>query len=633
MEQMNRMKARALLRRVEKPCRYVGGEWNSLDKRETFFERPPQERLHIAFCFPDLYEIGMSNMALQILYSRLNREEDVWCERAFMPAADMRALIKERDICLESLESGTPLNRFDIVAFSLHYEMCYTAFLDMMALGGLPQLASERDGAAPLVIAGGPIACNFEPIAPFVDVVLYGEGESLLPEVVSLYRDMRSKGCERSDFLLAASRISGVYIPSFYEADYHDDGSFRRLRPLREDIPRVIRQRVVAEMDEAYFPEHPIVPSMEVVHDRMVMEVFRGCARGCRFCQAGYLYRPVRERSPECLADLAEKLMDSTGADEMGLLSLSTSDYSGLQTLTDRLLPCATKRRVSLALPSLRLDSFDFEVMQRASETRRAGLTFAPEAGTQRLRDVINKNIREDHLLRACKTAFCGGWNRIKLYFMMGLPTETDDDIRGIADLTFKVLRVWETLPRAERPKPPLITVSVSFFIPKPWTPFQWAEQITPEEMDRRTMLLASCLRDRRIRFQWHDYETSRIEGVLARGDRRLADVLLDVWRQGAFLDAWNEHFDVTRWDRALARFPGGSRFFTRAYDLEEPLAWDHMDPHVRKSFLRREWHNAHEAVTTPACFERCSNCGAMALDMGICRRWSKGEKGGGSNE
>ncbi|NLC26704.1 MAG: TIGR03960 family B12-binding radical SAM protein [Fastidiosipila sp.] len=623
MTNVKKMQSRAVLGRVEKPSRYTGGEWNQIDKTESFTKLAKAERLHVAFCFPDIYEIGMSNLALQILYQAINARAKMFCERVFMPAVDMREIMQAEDILLESIESGTPLSDFDVLAFSLHYELSYTAVLEMLALAAIPFYAAEREESHPLIIAGGPITCNLEPMADFFDLILLGEGETVLPELLELYSEFKQQAGSRAAFLRAASGLEGIYVPGFYKP-FYSENSFAGLSILEPSAPSVVKRRLEPNLDDIIYPVKPLVPSLEVVHDRAVLELFRGCSRGCRFCQAGYIYRPVRERSVPTLLEYTEKLLAATGSDELGLLSLSTSDYSKRNELMTALIEKTADCHVNLSLPSLRLDSFDFSLMEQVSGTRKAGLTFAPEAGTQRLRNVVNKNITEEDLLEACNIAFNGGWSNIKLYFMLGLPTETEEDVRGIADLCWKVLQVWSDIPHENRPRKPKITASISFFIPKPWTPFQWVEQITPVQMKERVQLLTELLRDRRISLQWHDYESSRIEGVLARGDRRLAPVIEKAWQKGSFLDAWHEYFSAERWDQALQECGLNSHDYTRERDTKTVLPWDHMDIRVSKRFLLKELELALEEKTTSSCMDLCSYCGLQKDQCGICLQWQR---------
>lgn len=619
MKRFDSPRYRSILRQVEKPARYVGGELNAIDKSSEFFLLSPDERVHFALCFPDLYEIGMSNLAIQVLYDVLNRDEHVFCERCFAPDVDLRMLLRERQMPLVSIETMTPLNDFDIVGFSLHYELAYTAVLDMLDLAGIPLRAEERGESDPLIVAGGPIACNLEPMAPFFDLIMLGDGECHLPALIRVYEHHKASHSSKADFLRHACRVDGIYVPSFYEPQYSANGHIHEIKVIEPDAPKSVRKALIRDFDLAPIPESPIVPNIEVTHDRMILEIFRGCARGCRFCQAGFTYRPLRERSPGKLIDAARVLIDKTGCDEIGLLSLSTSDYSHLDELTHALLPMTEPRHINLSLPSLRLDAFDGELAERLARIRRGGLTFAPEAGSQRLRDVINKNISENDLFDAARTAFENGWDRLKLYFMLGLPTETEEDVGAIVDLTMKLLAVWRDIPKERRSKRLSVTVSTSFFIPKPFTPFQWERQISTDEMRAKQKQLADGLSDRRISYHWHDFESSVIEAVLARGDRRLSSVLERAWRAGAYLDAWHEHFNPEIWKDALSIIPGGIIFYTRERDDDEIFPWEHFDFGVTRHFFERERRLSREERVSASCFDGCAACGCHVWQTGVC--------------
>ncbi len=606
----------SVLKSVEKPGRYIGGEYNRVMKNKN------EVKCRFAFCFPDTYEIGMSNLGVRILYDVLNREEDIWCERVYAPWADMKEKMEQYSIPLSAVESGDPVSEFDIVAFSLQYELCYTTALQMIMLAGFPIWAKDRSEDTPIIIGGGPCVFNSEPIAEFFDLINIGEGEEVLVEICRLYNTMRDNGSyTRASFLRAAASIEGVYIPSLYDVEYNEDGTIRAFIPKYPELPMRIKKRIVEDLDKAPYPNKLVMPYIETVHDRITLEVYRGCIRGCRFCQAGMVYRPIREKSPETLCKNAKCLFENTGYDEISLISLSISDYSELPALTDGLLSWTDKAHVSLSLPSLRIDSFSEELMKKVSSVRTGGLTFAPEAGTQRLRDVINKNVCEEDLMRAVGIAFRGGKSNVKLYFMNGLPTETYEDIEGIADLASKVVGEYYKMPKQDRPRGVSVTISVSCFVPKPFTPFQWEKQDSFEELMKKQEHLRSCIKDKRIRYTYHDAKLSFIEAVLARGDRRLAPAIALLVEEGAMLDAWDENFDYDKWIDAFERCGVDTAFYTtRGFGIDEVLPWDLIDCGVTKAYLRRERERAYEGVTTPSCAEHCNGCGANKL--GGKNRW-----------
>ena len=608
----------SVLKSVTKPGRYIGGEYNAIKKDKAAVT------CRFAFCFPDTYEIGMSNLGVRILYETLNRNPDVWCERVYAPWTDMQEKMEEYSIPLAAVESGDPLSEFGIVAFSLQYELCYTAALNMMKLAGYPLFASERDEDAPVFIAGGPCVYNPEPVADFFDLINIGEGEEVLSEITELYVKMKKDGSyTKAAFLREASHIEGVYIPSLYDVSYNEDGTIAAFAPKYPDVPAKIKKRIVADLDKAPYPEKLVMPYIETVHDRIVLEVYRGCIRGCRFCQAGMVYRPIREKSPETLCKLAKCLYENTGYDEISLISLSISDYSRLPELTDKLLSWTDDEHVSLSLPSLRVDSFSDELMKRVSSVRTGGLTFAPEAGTQRLRDVINKNVTEEDLMRSVGIAFRGGKSGVKLYFMNGLPTETLEDIEGIADLAQKVVYEYYKLPKPERPRGVSVTISVACFVPKPFTPFQWEAQDSYESLVEKQRHLAECITDKKIRYTYHDAKVSRVEAILARGDRRVGKAIARAVELGANLEAWDEFFDYDRWMQSFADAGLDPDFYTtRGFGEDEILPWDMIDIGVTKAFLLRERKNAYAEKTTPSCAEQCSGCGANKL--GGKNRWCK---------
>ncbi|MCC8123670.1 MAG: TIGR03960 family B12-binding radical SAM protein [Oscillospiraceae bacterium] len=606
---MNRTLER-ILPRVQKPARYTGGEYNAVVKERE------QVDVRYALCFPDTYEIGMSNLGVRILYGVMNEMDGVWCERVFAPWSDMEEEMRREGLPLYGLESGDAIADFDLIGFSIGYEMAYTNLLNMLDLAELPLRSSERCGLSPIVVAGGTCVYNPEPLAPFVDIFSLGEGEEVCTELIALYRTARDEDWSRADFLAAAAQVPGLYVPSLYDITYHEDGTIAAIAP-RDGAPAQVVKRIVQDFEHAYFPVKTIVPSTEIIHDRVMLEVFRGCMRGCRFCQAGYAYRPVRARSPERLIADGIAACTQSGYQEMTLSSLSTSDYRQLEALCDGLLDWCEGSGVALSLPSLRADNFSMGLMQRLQSMRKSGLTFAPEAGTQRLRDVINKNVTEEDLLQSCRTAFSGGWNAVKLYFMLGLPTETDADVLGIADLAEKVYRVWrEAAPDKRRGV--RITVSTSCFVPKPHTAFQWEGQVSMEEYKRRVQLLRDHMKGRSISYSWHDPETSYLEAVLARGDRRLADVLESVWRDGGRMDAWSEFFSFTRWQNAFAACGIDPDFYAaRVRDTEEVLPWQTLSTGVTAAFFKRERARAYAVQVTPDCRTQCTACGANRLSVG----------------
>ena len=603
---MTELKQR-ILPTVQKPARYTGGEWGEIKKN------PEDVRLRVAFCFPDTYEIGMSNVGMRILYGVMNEMDGVWCERVFAPWADMEEAMRKHSLPLWALESQMEVKDFDMIAFTIGYEMAYSNILNMLDLAGVPLHARDRHDLKNIVFAGGVCAFNPEPLADFIDFFSLGEGEDITVEIVSLYDRAKAEGWSKDAFLREVSRIPGVYVPSFYRHEYNEDGTLAAILPL-EGSPEKVTKRIVEDLDKAYFPTKMIVPSTEIVHDRANLEAFRGCIRGCRFCQAGFSCRPVRKKSPEVLYRQAVETLEHSGNNEITVSSLSTSDYRGLKELTDQLIPYCEAHKVSLSVPSLRADNFSRELMQKLQTVRKSGLTFAPEAGTQRLRDVINKNLTEDEILNTCIQAFSGGWNNVKLYFMLGLPTETDEDVLGIAELVYKIIQAWKA--NAVNKKRGLrIHVATAYFVPKPHTPFQWEKQITPQEYLRRCKLLKSHFYSKSIEYDYHSPDLSRLEAVFARGDRRLGRVIETAVRNGARLDGWDEYFNYAKWYDAFRQCGIEEDFYTtRGYAEEEILPWDTIDVGVTKKFLKLERRRAYEERVTPDCRHGCAGCGAERL-------------------
>ena len=596
-----------ILPKVQKPARYTGGEYNQIIKDKTKVD------LRLAFCFPDTYEIGMSNLGMSILYHTMNSLDYVWCERVFAPWGDMFEEMKKANLPLYALESGDSVVEFDAVAFSIGYEMAYTTVLDMLDMSGIPLRSADRPELLPLVFAGGTACVNPEPMAAFMDLFVIGEGEEMNNELLSLLHQAKLEGWSKHDFLTKAARIGGVYVPSLYDVAYHEDGTLASVTP-KDGAPEKVTKRIVENFDAAPFPTNPIVPSTEVVHDRVNLELFRGCVRGCRFCQAGHVYRPIRAKKPETLIRQGIETLKNTGHEDVTLLSLSTSDYRPLPELCDGLLDYCEGRSIGLSLPSLRADNFSMEIMEKLQKVRKSGLTFAVEGGSQRLRDAINKNVTEEDLLNTCRIAFEGGWNSVKLYYMLGLPTETDEDIIGIAEMANQVLHCWRQYAKNKN-RGVKITISTSCFIPKPHSPFQWEGQISIEEYLRRVNLLRASLTARNVTYNWHDAETSLIEAALSRGDRRLADVIEQVWRSGGRLDAWTDYFSFDRWMSAFESCGVDPAFYAnRAFSTEELLPWDVIDVGVRKAHLLRERQRCYESTLSPDCRKQCSACGAARL-------------------
>lgn len=618
-----------ILMSIEKPARYIGGEVNAVIKDKEKVD------VRFAMCFPDVYEIGMSHLGIQILYDMFNRYDDVWCERVYSPWVDLDRLMREQNIPLFALESQDPVKAFDFLGITLQYEMCYTNVLQVLDLSGIPLLAKDRTQEDPIVIGGGPCSYNPEPIADFFDLFYIGEGETQYRRLLDVYKETKAAGGSRSDFLLRVAReIPGMYVPSLYEVSYKEDGTIAAFQPICEGVPEHITKEIVMDLDNVPYPVKPVVPYIKATQDRVVLEIQRGCIRGCRFCQAGQLYRPVREKSLETLKNYARQMLESTGQEEISLSSLSSSDYSHLEELVDFLMDTCEQKKVNISLPSLRIDAFSLDVMGKVQDVKKSSLTFAPEAGSQRLRDIINKGLTEEDILKGAGLAFEGGWSRVKLYFMLGLPFETEEDIRGIAELANKIAALYyDVVPKDKRSGPVQIVASTSFFIPKPFTPFQWAPMNTKEQFIDKAALTKRSVREqlnqKRIKYNWHEADVSVLEGVFARGDRKVADVILKAYEKGCIYDAWGEYFDYQTWLDCFEECNVSIDFYTtRQRSEDEVFPWDFLDCGVNKAFLLREWKRAQEGVVTPNCRMQCQGCGAARFGGGVCF-----EEKGGANQ
>lgn len=608
-----------ILMSIEKPARYIGGEYNSVMKDKE------QVDVRFCMCFPDVYEIGMSHLGIQILYDMFNRREDTWCERVYSPWPDLHKVMKEQHIPLFALESQDPLKEFDFLGITLQYEMCYTNILQVLDLAEIPIWSKDREKGDPIVIGGGPCSYNPEPIADFFDIFYIGEGETVYGDLIELYKIYKHSDMTREEFLIKVSQIPGLYVPALYDVTYHEDGTIASFGPKYEEVPKTILKQVVTDMSSAVYPEKPVVSYMKVTQDRVVLEIMRGCIRGCRFCQAGMIYRPTRPKDVNVLKHYAEAMLDNTGQEEITFSSLSSSDYQSLPKLTDCLIEKMDNNHVNISLPSLRIDAFSLDVMQKIQDIKKNSLTFAPEAGTQRLRNVINKGLTKENILNGSLQAFLGGWNKVKLYFMMGLPTETYDDITGIADLSEEISELYfANIPKEKRDGRVMVSASASYFVPKPFTPFQWAPMITPEEFQKRAYFVKDKFREAKnhksLKFAYHEADITILEGLLARGDRKLCQVIYDVYQSGQIFDAWTEYFDKSNWDNALEKNHIDIGFYTyRDRCVDEILPWDFIDIGVTRKFMEKEWERAQAEVVTPNCRMKCSGCGAAKFGGGVC--------------
>ena len=608
-----------ILLKISQPARYIGGEVNMVKKD------PSKVAVRFAMCFPDVYEIGMSHLGIQILYDMFNRRDDVYCERVYSPWMDLDPIMREQKIPLFAVESQDPIKKFDFLGITIQYEMCYTNILQVLELSQIPLHAEDRTEEDPIVIGGGPCTYNPEPIAPFFDLFYMGEGEVVYFDLIDRYKEIKARGGSRQEFLEMAAQIPGIYVPAFYDVSYKEDGTIEAMKPNNPHAPQTVSKQLVMDMSDTWYPEKPVVPYLRATQDRVVLEIMRGCIRGCRFCQAGMVYRPVRERSLEELKRLARTMLKSTGHEEISLSSLSSSDYTKLEGIVNFLIDEFDGKGVNVSLPSLRIDAFSLDVMSKVQDVKKSSLTFAPEAGSQRLRNVINKGLTEENILNGSAEAFKGGWNRVKLYFMLGLPTETVEDMQGIAELSEKVAEVYyDTVPKEQRHGKVQVTASTSFFVPKPFTPFQWAPMCTKEQFLERASIvnhrMKEMLNKKSLRYNWHEADVTVLEGVLARGDRKVAAVIEEAYRQGAIYDSWSEYFNNDIWMKAFETCGVDIDFYTtRERSLDEVFPWDFIDAGVTKDFLKREWANAQAETVTPNCRMRCSGCGVRKYGGGVC--------------